>query len=164
MAERSDFTPAAAVAGFVAGFLAVLLFHQVAALLLWLGGLSPAAPYAMRGVPPLGVPRVISSSFWGGLWGILLTWLLVRRRGGMPDWLFGLIFGALGPTLVAWFVVAPLKGLPAAAGWHPLGMARGLIVNGAWGLGTVLLLAALERVPGLGWRRTAGRGNFGAAD
>jgi len=51
------------------------------------------------------------------------------------------IFGAIFPTLVAWFVVAPLKGNPAAGGFVPAAMLIGPIVNGAWGLGTGLGLA-----------------------
>ena len=165
MAERYSFTPATAVAGFIAGFIAVLVFHQIAALALYLVGLSPAAPYSFRALPPFGVPQVISQSFWGGVWGIVLVYLLPRRPRRMPAWLFGLVFGALALTLVAWFVVAPLKHLPVAAGGNPLGMLRGLIVNGAWGVGTVLLLAACGRLPGLGRQSGASsRGNFGPAD
>jgi hypothetical protein len=48
------------------------------------------------------------------------------------------VFGAVLPTLVAWFVVAPLKGQPAAAGFGPMAMAVGPIVNAAWCLGTGL--------------------------
>jgi hypothetical protein len=57
--------------------------------------------------------------------------------------------GAIGPTLVAWFIVAPLKGQPAAAGWELPRMITGLIINGAWGLGTALLIATA------GWMRHA---------
>jgi hypothetical protein len=99
------------------------------------------------------------------VWGIILAYLLPLRPWGAPAWLFGLVFGALALTLVAWFVVAPLKHLPVMAGGNPLGMLRGLIVNGAWGVGTVLLLAAFGRVPGLGRQGGASsRGNFGAVD
>ncbi|MNC88277.1 hypothetical protein D3C83_40770 [compost metagenome] len=50
------------------------------------------------------------------------------------------MFGAIFPTLVAWFVVAPLKGQPVAAGGAIPGMLTGLIINGAWGIGTALFL------------------------
>jgi hypothetical protein len=55
------------------------------------------------------------------------------------------IFGAVLPTLVAWFVVAPLKGQPVAAGFVPAAMMIGPIVNAAWGLGAGLGLAFLGR-------------------
>jgi hypothetical protein len=49
--------------GFVAGFLAVALFHQPMLGLLRLVGVTAAAPYATRPVPPLGAPQVVSQSF-----------------------------------------------------------------------------------------------------
>ena len=55
------------------------------------------------------------------------------------------IFGAIFPTLVAWFLVAPLKGQPMAAGFVPAVMLIGPIVNGAWGLGTGIGLALFGR-------------------
>ena len=57
--------------GFVAGFVATLLFHQS----LWylfnqLGVIPPDRPaWPVDALPPLGVPSVISKAFWGGLWG-----------------------------------------------------------------------------------------------
>lgn len=87
--------------------------------------------------------------FWGGVWGLALLPLL-RPLGDARCWLRGLVLGALGPTLVSWFVVAPLKGLPLAGGWQPAAMATGLIVNAAWGLGLVALLRLAQRagIPG----------------
>ena len=58
------------------------------------------------------------------------------------------MFGAVALSLVAWFVVAPLKGLPLAGGGRPAAIATALLVNGAWGLGTALLLPALQRATG----------------
>ncbi len=55
-------------------------------------------------------------------------------------WVDAVIFGALAPTLVAWLVVAPLKGLPFGNGWHAAGIATALLVNGAWGFGTGLFM------------------------
>lgn len=53
------------------------------------------------------------------------------------------VFGAILPTLVAWFVVAPLKGQPVAAGGQPMAMAIGPIVNAAWGFGVGICLGLL---------------------
>ncbi|MBD2472852.1 hypothetical protein [Nostoc sp. FACHB-145] len=50
-----------------------------------------------------------------------------------------LIFGAVVPTLVAWFIVAPLKGQAIAGGGKPSAIIPGLLVNAAWGIGTALL-------------------------
>jgi hypothetical protein len=134
--------------GFVAGFVSVLVFHQLMLGLLHVLGVTPGVPYKFNPVPPLGVPAVISSAFWGGLWGILFALLegsLPRRGGGY--WLAALLFGAIFPTFVFWFIVAPLKGAPIGGGWKPAGIATGLLVNGAWGIGTALLLRLLASAP-----------------
>ncbi|MEK0085322.1 hypothetical protein [Benzoatithermus flavus] len=138
-------TAATLARGFLAGFLAVPLFHQTALLLLRLAGIAPGAtPWDPAPVPPFGVPAVISAAFWGGLWGILLA-LLAPRFGEKAGawWLGALLFGAVAPTLVAWFVVLPLKGRPPGGGFAWPGIVVGPIVNGAWGLGAACLLAVL---------------------
>ena len=47
-------------------------------------------------------------------------------------------------VLVSWFVVAPLKGLPIAAGWVPPRMLASVLINGCWGIGMVLIYAGLR--------------------
>jgi hypothetical protein len=133
--------------GFVAAFVATLTFHQIGILVLHLLGITPAMPWVSRPVPPFGVPQVISLAFWGGIWGVLFVlfepWL-ARSPGGY--WVGAILFGAIFPTLVAWFVVAPLKGLPAGNGFHVPGIFIGPIVNGLWGLGTAVFLRMLNRL------------------
>jgi hypothetical protein len=139
--------------GFIAGFLAVLVFHQGAALLLHLltvkagvgAGLigRVSFPYGMAPVPPFGVPQVISWAFWGGVWGVALALLLRRPR--LPDLLFGFVFGALVLTLVGFTLVAALKGLPAFAGGNKQVWWRVGLLNGAWGWGTALILRLFRR-------------------
>jgi hypothetical protein len=127
--------------GFASGFLAVLVFHQGMLALLHAQGVTPRGAWAMDPTKPFGVPLVMSAAFWGGLWGIVFALVVPRMAaGGVGYWLAGLLFGVIGPTLVAWFVVSPLKGMPAAGGWKPAGIATGLLVNGAWGIGTALFL------------------------
>jgi len=135
---------------FVAGFLAVLLFHQPMLALLHALGVTGASPYPMRPVPPLGVPQVVSQSFWGGVWGIVLALVAPFFPRGLGYWVAAILFGAVALSLVAWFVVAPLKGLPMAGGGRPAAIATGLLVNGAWGFGTALLLPALHRAVAAG--------------
>ena len=59
--------------GFIAGFVATLIFHQIGLLLLHFVGMTPNMPYNMNSVPPFGVPQFISLSFWGGVWGIIFV-------------------------------------------------------------------------------------------
>ncbi len=124
---------------FAAGFCATLFFHQPALWVLHVLGMTPHGPYVMTAVPPFNVPSVISLAFWGGLWGLILIPAIARTGNGASYWIAAILFGAIAPTLVAWFIVAPLKHQPIAAGWKPSAMAVGLIVNGAWGVGTALL-------------------------
>jgi hypothetical protein len=137
---HSPFTLRKLVIGFIAGFLAVLLFHQPALALLTQAGMAKATTYSLHSTAPFGVPQVFSLAFWGGVWGIIFASVEQRFRGSAGYWLFALLFGAVLPTLVAWFIVAPLKGAPIAAGWQPSRMMIGPIINGAWGVGTAIFL------------------------
>ena len=131
------------VLGFIAGALAVVTFHQVMVFLLSTVGLIQSRVYVMRGVPPFGVPTLLNQMFWGGLWGLLFAAI----ADTLPSWPLGLLgftFGVLGPVLTSWFVVAPLKGTPIVAGWVPQRMLAGLLINGCWGIGMVLIYAGLH--------------------
>ncbi len=132
------------VVGFLSGAVSVLLFHQGVAALLHALDLTARAPYSMQPTKPFGVPVLWSITFWGGIWGAVLAATLARLHG-TPLIVGSLVFGAVLPTLVAWFVVAPLKGQPMAAGFVPAAMTIGPIVNGAWGLGAGIGLALFGR-------------------
>ena len=125
---------------FVAGFLATFIFHQGSLALMHLAGLTERTPFMMTATKPFGVPQVFSLAFWGGVWGIVLWAFLARSRHAGGYLLRALVFGAIAPTLVAFFVVAPLKELPIAGGGDPKIIVGALILNGLWGLGTALLL------------------------
>jgi hypothetical protein len=130
---------------FVAGFLATLVFHQGALALLHTANPSVPAPYNMTATAPLHVPAVISLAFWGGLWGIVL-WQLIGGMQGAGFWGAAIAIGALGPSLVAWFVVMPLKGMGPAGGWDPKIIVGALILNAAWGFGVALFMRLFGRV------------------
>lgn len=131
--------------GFVAGALATLIFHQAAVWLLNALGVIQNAPYSWRPVAPLGVPQFLNLAFWGGLWGCVFALVADRFPRAWPLWLAGLLFGAVAPTLVGWFVVAPLRGQPVAQGFNPARMWVGPVINAAWGLGTAVLHQILRR-------------------
>jgi hypothetical protein len=134
-----------ALLGFIAGFVATLVFHQIALQLLHVAGIAPNPAWPMKPVPPFGVPSVVSLAFWGGVWGAIMIPIIDRKRGG-AYYAIAIVFGALAPTLVAWFIVAPLKHQPMASGWVPKRMMIGPIVNAAWGFGTALLYRLLEKM------------------
>ena len=116
---------------FLAGAVAVPFGHQIMLWILNLAAYTSRKPFPMTPTEPFGVPMVISLSFWGGVWGILLGLVLSRARGA-AYWLVALLFGAIAPTLVAGLVVAPLKGQPM--GGDAKLILTGLLVNAAWGV------------------------------
>ena len=130
-----------ALLAFAAGFLAVLVFHQGGLALLNALGLTDRAPFALEPTKPFGVPQVISSAFWGGLWGIVLAYAF---RGKLT-YARGFTFGAIALTLVALLIVLPLKGQPMGGGWDPQIIVGSLILNGLWGLGTTIFLKLFAR-------------------
>lgn len=130
--------------GFVAGALAVLVFHQGALAMLHAMGITDRGAYPMQATAPFGIPQIWSLASWGAVWGVILA-LVLQRMDGPPLVFAAIVFGAIVPTLVAWFVVAPLKGQPMAGGFKAAAMATALIVNAAWGLGTGALLLLFGR-------------------
>ncbi len=130
--------------GFLAGGISVLVFHQGVLGLLNALEFTSREPYSMQPTAPLGLSELWSLAFWGGVWGILLAMVLWRLLGLLLV-VAAVALGAVLPTLVAWFVVAPLKGQPLAAGGEWGAMATAIVINGAWGLGTGLGLALFSR-------------------
>ena len=128
--------------GVLAGAASVLIFHQGLLALLHALDLTGRIPYSMRPTEPFGVPLIGSLVFWGAVWGAAFAAMLTRYDGARLVAVATLL-GAVLPTLVAWFVVAPLKGQSLAAGFDPLLMIASLVLNGAWGFGTGLGLALL---------------------
>jgi hypothetical protein len=133
--------------GFLAGFLATLTFHQIGIWVLHAVGYFPN-PAWITAANEIGVPRVVSLSFWGGVWGIIFVLIerwVARFPGGY--WVGATVFGAIVPTLVLIFVVFPLRGRPLAAGFAMNLVLTFLLVHALWGLGTALILGVLT-----GWR------------
>jgi hypothetical protein len=130
--------------GFIAGFLATLIFHQLTLAVLWSIGLAPFGPFSMAATQPFGVPAVFSLAFWGGVWGILFALIEGRFPPRGAYWVMAFLFGAILPSLLALLVVLPLKGQPIGGGWHPPLLLTAFLVNGVWGIGTGLFLKALS--------------------
>jgi hypothetical protein len=99
----------------------------------------------MDSTPPLGVPAVLSLAFWGGVWGILLWFVIAGVQGSPRYWLLALLFGAIAPSLIALLVVFPLKGQPVGGGWKPAVVIGALLLNGAWGLGVAGFMRLFQR-------------------
>ena len=128
------------IAGFIAGFVATITFHQLMLMLLNELGLTPRRAFVIAPIDPFGVPTILSTAFWGGLWGVVLTFVIQEKYSAARYWFSALLFGTFAPTLVNWFVVSPLKNVPVAGGWRISTMATTVLVNAAWATGTTLLL------------------------
>jgi len=147
------------IGAFVAGVIGVLIFHQIALWILSLIGVAPPVAYNFSTpTKPLGVPVVLSSAFWGGIWAIVMVWLM-RGRTGASYWWFAILFGAIVVTLGAWFPAPWIKAQFGETGPLTLMVTEkpvtiaiiiGPIVNGAWGFGTALVLKMLPA--GWTWR------------
>jgi len=141
-----------AIVGFIAGFLGVLIFHQLGFHIANELGLARAQIYSFRPVPPLGVPTIISSAFWGGLWGVVGAFVVPRVPPTVDGPIGWMLFCAVVVTLVNWFVVLPIKGLPVGGGFRMPGVIVVPVVYAFWGLGIWLISGLLRRA--LGWRST----------
>ena len=131
-------------AAFFAGFLAVVVFHQAAVAGLNAFGLLPGAfvPWSMEPLPPFGVPTLISKAFWGGLWAVLISFLLAGKRGA-AYWGLWTVLGAILLPLVAIFVVPLAKGKPMPDFFATMPVYA--LINGIWGFGAALILRMLGR-------------------
>lgn len=152
------------VGGFVAGALAVLIFHQGMYVLI-----QQLLKMGILGAPPLGgtpwnmgpdpaafgLPRILNQAFWGGLWGILFAFLIDRMPGGIAL-IKGLIFGIVFPMLLGgWIFIALIKGVPMFSGamakgpFNIMALRNGFLLNGlAFGIGLGLLYPLIARTMG----------------
>ena len=141
------------IAGFVAGAITVLLFHQVMYWLLKMAGMPlQGTPWNFTALPAAyGLPTLLNQMFWGGLWGVLYAAICDRLPG--QDVVKGMIFGCLFPMLLgSWLVVPLIKGGPLFSGAAKDGVMKllpGLLLNGvAFGIGLALLYPLLAGMIG----------------
>ena len=132
------------VTGFLAGALAVLVFHQAAILALGLAGVIPSGNAWSLRPNAWHVPVLVSGMFWGGLWGCLYALTLTRLP--RPLWLGGLVFGVVGPALVGvWLVLPLLRGGPVFAGFAPARLLLGGVIHAVYGIGLALFYGVISR-------------------
>lgn len=151
-------------AGFLAGVLAVLAFHQPMGILLAKAGFLPAfSPYSMAATATAhpsvaaffqslgyaGWPVILNLCFWGGLWGLLYGLINGVVPGRSVIWK-GLVFGFLIQVFnwTALAYIQELRGLPNAAyfsGLVPQRMAIGLVFQMTFGLSVAIFYRLLRR-------------------
>ena len=126
---------------FLAGFLSTLLFHQSALLLMGLLSTTSFHAYSFEPTSPLGIPAVLSTSFFAGLWGLVI-WKMIERLPHKNQLIMAIILGAILPTAVAFLIVLPLKGIEFKSAYIPFG----LLLNGIWGFGLWFLVQAFNKL------------------
>ena len=130
------------VTGFGVAVAATLTFHQAMwALLFGLGLMGPLPLAANR----FGVPLLVGICFWRGLWGAAYGAVGLQRF--RPAWRSGLAFGlGVGACEWAWALLRSSDWALSRERWAYL--AQALLVNGCWGFGLGLMLAALSAQAG----------------
>lgn len=137
-----------AIAGFIAGSVSVLVFHQFGFFIANELGLLKVQLYNMRPVPPLGVPTIVSLAFWGGVSGIVGSFIVPRLPAAVDGPLGWILFAGIVVTLVNWFVVLPIKGQPIGGGFRMPGMVVVPLVYAFWGVGMWLIFGLTRRALG----------------
>ena len=161
------------IIGFIAGMLAVLVFHQPVILLMSKIGMVPAtavvynmAPLptapaalaeALKGYGLAGWPILFNNLFWGGLWGAVFGAIHSRIPGGLML-IKGLIFGILLVILSNWlllpFIRGTLLGMPnqtyfanafAGGSFDYMRLVPGLLLQSAFGIGIGLFYSLMRR-------------------
>lgn len=156
------------VGGFLAGALAVLIFHQGMYLIMqsYLGIPMQGAPWrttpsvalwpeffaALKMSAP-SLPTILHQMVWGGLWGLLFAFMINSLPGGISI-IKGLVFGMVFPMLLgSWLIVAWVKSRPLMAGafdkggFNYMALRNGFLLNGvAFGLGLGVLYPLLRRM------------------
>ncbi|OFW98924.1 MAG: hypothetical protein A3D94_08295, partial [Alphaproteobacteria bacterium RIFCSPHIGHO2_12_FULL_66_14] len=138
------------IVGFIAGAVSVLIFHQFG---FWIAnelGLLKVQLYSVRPLPPWGVPAILSSAFWGGLWGIVGAYVVPRVPPSVDGPWGWMLFAGVFVTLVNWFVVLPMKGAPIGGGFRMPGVMIVPLVYAFWGFGMWVVAGLTRRA--LRWR------------
>ena len=133
------------IAGFIAGAVGVLVFHQVGFLIATQLKLSTAIFYNMKPLPPWGVPTVVSQAFWGGLWGIAAAFIVPRLPNPLKGALGWTLFGGVVVMLANWFIVLPIKGAPIGGGWRMPATVVVPVVYAFWGFGMWVIYNLVRR-------------------
>jgi hypothetical protein len=143
-----------AVLGFVAAAISVLTAHESIIYLLNAAGFTTSRGWSMTpAIPPWGVPRLVNTVFWGGLWGALFGLLYDRIPGGMA-WLKGLLFGLFIVVVSNWLLLPLIKGQVFGqanqvlfGNFVPMRMLATVLIVGGFGLTLGVIYGLLARRP-----------------
>ena len=145
------------VLGFIAAAISVLIVHQSIVYLLGVSGMIRATPWTMRPIgygPFPGIPLLLNSVFWGGVWGAVFG-LAYDKLPGTWSWLKGLIFGILVVIFSNWiflplirqyvFKYPPQALFSGFNGSNPMVLLPGFLILAGFGLGLGIVYGLLAR-------------------
>jgi hypothetical protein len=142
------------VLGFIAAAISVVIVHQGIIFLLGVTGVLPSGgAWSMTNqIPPFGVPYLLNTIFWGGLWGVVFA-LVYDRLPGDSGWVKGLIFGLLIVVFSNWILLPLIKGYVFGvtkppqvlfADFNPTRMLIGATIVGGFGLGLGIIYGLMR--------------------
>lgn len=142
--------------GFIAGAIAVVVVHQSVVYALVATGMLPATsiPWNWKPYGPLGVPTVVNTMFWGGLWGALFGVIWDKLPGGAM-WLRGLIYGLIIVVVSNWTLLPLIRahvfGVTNAAqialfsGGDPKRMLNTVLIQMGFGIGLAIIFSVIAK-------------------
>jgi len=145
------------VFGFIAAVISVLVVHQGIILALGQFGMTRSTPWAMRplGYGPFpGLPIILNTVFWGGMWGAVFG-LVYEWLPGRWSWLKGLVYGILVVVLSNWILLPLIRqyvfNYPPQAlfagfnGSNPMVLFPGFLILAGFGVGLGIIYGLIAR-------------------
>jgi hypothetical protein len=131
--------------GFLAGAISVLTIHEILVLFLKKANLLPdATPWSIKPIGPFGVPTIVNSAFWGGLWGIVYVLTMHVLPFTLP-WEKGLAFGILIALLSNFTLLPLIKQKPLFMGFNVKLIGCVLFILSGFGIATAILFDIMKK-------------------
>lgn len=127
----------------LAGFFAMLVFHQGGVALLHLAGMDPAQAWDMTPAGVLQLPAVEWLALRGAIWGVIIWWL-IRSTQSAGFWVSAILLAVILRGAVVLFALPWLRHQPLAGGWETQFITHTLLLNAVWGFGLALFLRLLR--------------------
>lgn len=137
--------------GFAAGAFAHALFQGTLGFALHHFGLRAAAVWSISPVGPFAVPATLNAMFWDGLWGLVYGAAAPKLVAAVGRVGSGVVL-ASGSLLVYWFLVLPLKGANFDDVFALEPLLDSLMFDLVFGLGTAFLYSIQTRAASINRR------------